>query len=38
MYEDTFWHGRRGLRLNAIGALDIALHDLTGKRLRLPAY
>jgi L-rhamnonate dehydratase len=38
MYEGTFWHGRRGLGLHAIGALDIALHDLAGKQLGLPAY
>src|SRR6185312_11742839 len=33
-----FWHGRRGLGLHAIGALDIALHDLAGKQLGLPVY
>jgi L-rhamnonate dehydratase len=38
MYEDTFWHARRGLGLHAIGALDIALHDLAGKQLGLPIY
>jgi len=38
MYEGTFWHGRRGLGLHAIGALDIALHDLAGKQLGLPVY
>jgi L-alanine-DL-glutamate epimerase-like enolase superfamily enzyme len=38
LYEGTFWHGRRGLGLHAIGALDIALHDLAGKQLGLPAY
>ena len=38
MYEGTFWHGRRGLGLHAIGALDVALHDLAGKQLGLPAY
>lgn len=38
MYECTFWHGRRGLGLHAIGAVDIALHDLAGKQLGLPAY
>jgi L-alanine-DL-glutamate epimerase-like enolase superfamily enzyme len=38
MYEGTFWHGRRGLGLHAIGALDIALHGLAGKQLGLPAY
>ena len=38
MYEGTFWHGRRGLGLHAMGAVDIALHDLAGKQLGLPAY
>ena len=38
MYEGTFWHGRRGLGLHAIGALDIAMHDLAGKQLGLPVY
>ena len=38
LYEGTFWHGRRGLGLHAIGAIDIALHDLAGKQLGLPAY
>ena len=38
MYEGTFWHGRRGLGLHAMGAIDIALHDLAGKQLGLPVY
>jgi len=38
MYEGTFWHGRRGLGLHAMGAIDIAIHDLAGKQLGLPAY
>lgn len=38
MYEATFWPGRRGLGIHAIGAVDIALHDLAGKQLGLPAY
>jgi L-alanine-DL-glutamate epimerase-like enolase superfamily enzyme len=38
IYEGTFWHGRRGLGLHALGAIDIALHDLAGKQLGLPAY
>lgn len=38
VYKGTFWHGRRGLGLHAIGAIDIALHDLAGKQLGLPAY
>lgn len=38
IYEGTFWHGRRGLGLHVIGAIDIALHDLAGKQLGVPAY
>jgi L-alanine-DL-glutamate epimerase-like enolase superfamily enzyme len=38
LYEGTFWPGRRGLGLHVIGAIDIALHDLAGKQLGLPAY
>lgn len=38
LYEGTFWPGRRGLGIHAISAIDIALHDLAGKQLGLPAY
>lgn len=38
LYEGTFWPGRRGLGMHAISAIDIALHDLAGKQLGLPAY
>jgi L-alanine-DL-glutamate epimerase-like enolase superfamily enzyme len=38
LYDGTFWHGRRGLGLHAIGALDVAMHDLAGKQLGLPVY
>lgn len=38
MYDATFWPGRRGLGIHAIGAVDVALHDLAGKQLGLPAY
>jgi L-alanine-DL-glutamate epimerase-like enolase superfamily enzyme len=38
MYEGTFWPGRRGLGIHALSAIDIALHDLAGKQLGLPAY
>ncbi len=38
MYEGTFWPGRRGLGIHAISAIDIALYDLVGKQLGVPAY
>jgi len=38
LYEGTFWPGRRGLGIHALSAIDIALHDLAGKQLGLPAY
>lgn len=38
LYEGTFWPGRRGLGMHAISAIDIALHDLAGKQLSVPAY
>jgi L-rhamnonate dehydratase len=38
LYEGTFWPGRRGLGIHALSAVDIALHDLAGKQLSIPAY
>ena len=38
LYDGTFWPGRRGLGMHAISAIDVALHDLAGKQLGLPAY
>ncbi|MCX7349893.1 MAG: mandelate racemase/muconate lactonizing enzyme family protein [Alphaproteobacteria bacterium] len=38
LYDGTFWPGRRGLGIHALSAIDIALHDLAGKQLGLPAY
>jgi L-alanine-DL-glutamate epimerase-like enolase superfamily enzyme len=38
MYEGVFWPGRRGLGMHALSAVDVALHDLAGKQLGLPAY
>jgi L-alanine-DL-glutamate epimerase-like enolase superfamily enzyme len=38
MYVGSAMNGRRGAVINAIGALDIALHDLRGKALGLPCY
>jgi L-rhamnonate dehydratase len=37
-YDGTFWPGRRGLGIHALSAVDIALHDLAGKQLGVPAY
>jgi L-rhamnonate dehydratase len=36
MYEETIYHGRRGLGLHAISAVDIALHDLAARQLDRP--
>lgn len=38
LYEETIYHGRRGLGIHALSAVDIALHDLVGKQLGRPAY
>jgi L-rhamnonate dehydratase len=38
LYEETIYHGRRGLGIHAISAVDVALHDLVGKQLGRPAY
>ncbi|HEY3943851.1 MAG TPA: mandelate racemase/muconate lactonizing enzyme family protein [Solirubrobacteraceae bacterium] len=38
MYVGSAMNGRRGAVINAIGALDIALHDLRGKALGKPCY
>lgn len=38
LYGATIYHGRRGLGIHAISAIDIALHDLAGKQLGRPAY
>ena len=32
------YHGRRGLGIHALSAVDVALHDLVGKQLDRPAY
>lgn len=34
----TAYHGRRGLGVHALSAVDVALHDLVGKQLGRPAY
>ncbi len=38
LYQGTIYHGRRGLGVHALSAVDIALHDLVGKQLSRPAY
>jgi L-alanine-DL-glutamate epimerase-like enolase superfamily enzyme len=38
LYQGTIYHGRRGLGLHALSAIDVALHDLVGKQLGRPAY
>ncbi len=38
MYEGTNWQGSRGLGLFAISGVDLALHDLVGKQLGVPAF
>jgi L-alanine-DL-glutamate epimerase-like enolase superfamily enzyme len=38
LYAATLYPGRRGLGIHALSGVDIALHDLAGKQLGLPAY
>jgi L-alanine-DL-glutamate epimerase-like enolase superfamily enzyme len=38
LYVGSAMNGRRGAIINAIGALDIALHDLRGKALGKPCH
>ena len=38
IYHSSFYHGRRGLLINALSAVDIALHDLAGKQLGKPVW
>jgi L-rhamnonate dehydratase len=38
LYGETIYHGRRGLGIHALSAVDIALYDLVGKQLERPAY
>jgi len=38
LYVGSAMNGRRGAVINAIGAIDIALHDLRGKALGKPCY
>ena len=32
IYHSSFYHGRRGILINALSAIDIALYDLAGKQ------
>lgn len=38
LYEGSMWHGRRGLGIHVLSAVDVALHDLAGKQLGRPVY
>jgi L-alanine-DL-glutamate epimerase-like enolase superfamily enzyme len=38
LYEGTIYHGRRGLGIHALSAVDVALHDLAGRQLDRPVY
>jgi L-rhamnonate dehydratase len=37
MLYGTHYHGRRGLGVHAVSAVDMALHDLAGKQLGRPS-
>ena len=38
LYEGSAMNGRRGVVINAMGAIDIALHDIRGKKLGKPCH
>ena len=38
MYRSTLFYGRKGVVLNAISAVDLALYDLLGKIRQEPVY
>lgn len=38
MYDSTRWVGMRGIGMFAISGIDMALYDLAGKQLDVPAY
>lgn len=38
MYKSTLYYGRRGVVLNAISGVDLALYDLLGKTRQEPVY
>jgi L-alanine-DL-glutamate epimerase-like enolase superfamily enzyme len=38
LYAGTIYHGRRGLGIHALSAVDVALHDLAARQLGRPVY
>ena len=38
LYEATIYHGRRGLGIHALSAVDVAVHDLAGRQEGRPVY
>ena len=38
LYQSTFYYGRRGVVVHAIGGIDIALWDIAGKYYNQPVY
>jgi L-rhamnonate dehydratase len=38
MWRSTLYYGRKGLVINAISAVDLALWDIIGKALEMPVY
>jgi L-rhamnonate dehydratase len=38
LFEATIYHGRRGLGIHALSAVDVAVHDLAAKQLGRPVY
>jgi L-rhamnonate dehydratase len=38
LFEATIYHGRRGLGIHALSAVDVAVHDLAGKQLGRPVF
>ena len=38
MWRSTMYYGRKGLVINAISAVDLALWDIIGKALNVPVY
>lgn len=38
LYQATLVYGRRGLAINALSGIDVALHDLAAKQAGVPVY